>query len=97
MKAQRTTIEQDLRGLADSIANFDQGEPVKAVKELQYEAQVIDRMMNRYYTPFIVSRMLLEDYLGTVKWSYLFNKSPEICASLIWQRYNEGIEDIQFA
>ena len=93
-----TSITQDMNELGAILAAFEGGVPtqVKSQQQSIFEAQVIDRLMHRKFVPFKVAKSMVEEFAGTVKWAYLFNNSPEMCAGQIWQRVQNGIEDIDF-
>ena len=91
-----TSITQDINELGAMLAAFEGGipTPVKSQQQSVFEAQVIDRLMHRKFVPFKVAKSMIEEFAGTVKWAHLFNNSPEMCAGQIWQRVQNGIEDI---
>ena len=88
------TIQQDINAVTAFLAQFDEGEPKKPQKETDFEARVIDRLMHRKFIPYTVAREIVNSYLGTVKWGYLFNNTPEMVAGQVWQRMYNGIEDV---
>lgn len=65
-------------------------------RERAYQAAVIDRLMHLKYIPFLTSRGLIEEFQGVVKWCFLFNNSPEMCAGQIWQRVMSCQDDIEW-
>ena len=104
MKTNRTSIESDMNELQMLLMAFDAGVPRERVKpltnvqdrEIAFQAQVIDRLMHLKCVPYKVSRSIVEEFEGTVKWGFLFNNSPEMVAGQVWQRTMNGLEDVDF-
>lgn len=102
MKTNTTSIESDMNDLQMLLMAFDGGVPREQVKQLtnvqererEFQARVIDRLMHIKCVPYKVSRTMIEEFEGTVKWGFLFNNSPEMVAGQVWQRMYNGIPDI---
>ena len=61
-----------------------------------FEAIILDRLMNCKAIPYKRADSVIKGQQGTVNWCFTFEKSPEVCVALVWQRIKAGLSDIDF-
>jgi len=81
----------------NALLNFNTASEANKQSDLRtFEAIILDRLMNRKHIPYKRADRVIKGQQGTVNWCFTFEKSPEVCVALVWQRIKAGLSDIDF-
>jgi len=93
----KNTTSSPNKEFNNALTNFNTASEANKQSNLRtFEAIILDRLMNCKAIPYKRADSVIKGQQGTVNWCFTFEKSPEVCVALVWQRIKAGLSDIDF-